>query len=104
LLYRLCGDINPLHADPAVAAQAGFPRPILHGLATFGMACHGLVRGVCGYDPSRLTSIRARLSAPVYPGETLRLAVWRLDGGALAFRARVLERDATVLTHGRAQV
>ena len=104
LLYRLCGDINPLHADPAVAAQAGFPRPILHGLATFGMACHGLVRGVCGYDPSRLTSIRARLSAPVYPGETLRLEVWRLDGGALAFRARVLERDATVLTHGRAQV
>ncbi|KQP36316.1 MaoC/PaaZ C-terminal domain-containing protein [Pseudorhodoferax sp. Leaf274] len=104
LLYRLSGDINPLHADPAFAARAGFPRPILHGLATFGVACHGLVKGLCGYDPARLKAIRARLSAPVYPGETLRLEAWRLEGGALAFRGRLVERDVTVLTHGRAQL
>lgn len=104
LLYRLSGDINPLHADPAFAAKAGFARPILHGLATFGVACHGLVKGLCDYDPTRLKAIRARLSAPVYPGETLRLETWRLDGGALAFRGRLVERDVTVLTHGRAQL
>ena len=104
LLYRLSGDINPLHAEPAFAAKAGFPRPILHGLATFGVACHGLVKSLCDYDPTRLKSIRARLSAPVYPGETVRLEAWRLDGGALAFRGRVAERDVTVLTHGRAQL
>ena len=104
LLYRLSGDINPLHAEPAFAAKAGFPRPILHGLATFGVACHGLVKSLCDYDPTRLKSIRARLSAPVYPGETVRLEAWRLDDGALAFRGRVAERDVTVLTHGRAQL
>lgn len=104
LLYRLSGDINPLHADPAFAAKAGFARPILHGLATFGVACHGLVKSFCDDDPTRLKAIRARLSAPVYPGETLRLEAWRLDGGALAFRGRLVERDVTVLTHGRAQL
>jgi len=104
LLYRLSGDLNPLHVDPDVATQAGFSRPILHGLATFGMACHGLVKGFCDYDPSRLKSIRARLSSPVYPGETLRLEAWQLDDTMLAFRGRLRERDVTVLSHGRAQL
>jgi acyl dehydratase len=104
LLYRLSGDLNPLHVDPAVAAQAGFPRPILHGLATYGLACYGIVSACCGHDPTRLKSIRARLSSPVYPGETIRLEAWRLGAGEIAFRGRVAERDMVVLSHGRAVV
>ena len=77
LVYRLSGDLNPLHVDPAVATRAGFPRPILHGLATWGIACHRLVQACCGGDATRLRSFRARLSGPVYPGETLRVEVWR---------------------------
>ena len=103
LIYRLSGDINPLHSDPEVAAQAGFPRPILHGLATYGVACHGLVKACCGYDPARLTSISARFSAPTYPGDAIRLEFWKA-GDEVAFRARVPARDVTVLSHGRAQV
>lgn len=102
LLYRLSGDLNPLHVDPAVAARAGFPRPILHGLATYGAACHGIVKAFCDYDPARLKSIRARLSSPVFPGETIRLECWRTADGAIAFRGRVDERNVVVLTHGRA--
>ena len=101
LLYRLSGDYNPLHSDPDVATAAGFPRPILHGLATYGAACHGLVKGFCGYDPARLKSISARFSAPAYPGDLIRLECWKL-GDEVAFRARVPARDVVVLSHGRA--
>ena len=100
LLYRLSGDLNPLHVDPAVAARAGFERPILHGLATYGMAGYGLVHLVCQDDPRRLVSMRARLTAPVFPGETLRLQVWKMTEQACAFRALVVERDMQVLGHG----
>ncbi len=103
LLYRLSGDINPLHAEPAFAAKAGFPRPILHGLATWGIAGRGLVAAYADFDPTRLSGLRARLSAPVYPGETIRLEGWR-DGDEVAFRARVVERDVLVLTNGRARI
>lgn len=99
LLYRLNGDMNPLHADPAVAAEAGFPGPILHGLCTFGVVGHALLTAVCGGDPTRVKSMAARFSAPVYPGETLRSEIWLQDGAA-AFRARVVERDLVVLTNG----
>lgn len=102
LLYRLSGDFNPLHVDPDVAAKAGFTKPILHGLATYGAACHGIVKSFCDYDPARLKSIRARLSSPVYPGETIRLDCWRGADGVIAFRGRVVERDLVVLTNGRA--
>jgi acyl dehydratase len=104
LLYRLSGDLNPLHADPAVAAKAGFPKPILHGLATYGNACRGLIARCCDHDAARLQSIRARLSAPVYPGETLVLEGWRLDGEELAFSASVKERGVQVLANGRALI
>jgi acyl dehydratase len=104
LLYRLSGDTNPLHVDPAVAARAGFPRPILHGLATYGNACRGIIAKCCDYDTSRLKSIRARLTAPVYPGETLVLDCWRVGGAEVAFRASVKERGVQVLGNGRAQV
>ena len=100
-IYRLCGDYNPLHIDPEIAARAGFARPILHGLCTFGIAGRGLLKGVCGNDPARLKSIAARFSAPTYPGDTIRVECWKL-GREVAFRARVPERDVVVLSHGRA--
>ncbi len=101
LIYRLSGDFNPLHSDPEVAAKAGFARPILHGLATYGAACHGLIKGYCGYQPARLKSMSARFSAPTYPGDLIRLECWKV-GDEVAFRARVPARDVTVLSHGRA--
>jgi acyl dehydratase len=103
LIYRLSGDVNPLHAEPEFAKAAGFPRPILHGLASFGVAGHALLKSVCGYDPARLTAIAGRFSAPVYPGETIRTEIWR-DGNVVSFRARALERDAIVVNNGRAEV
>jgi acyl dehydratase len=103
LVYRLSGDVNPLHAEPEFAKAAGFPRPILHGLATFGVAGHALLKTVCGYEPARLTAMAGRFSAPVYPGETIRTEIWR-DGGVLSFRARVVERDVVAINNGRAEI
>ncbi|WP_426954787.1 MaoC/PaaZ C-terminal domain-containing protein [Muricoccus radiodurans] len=100
LLYRLNGDLNPLHMDPAVARKAGFERPILHGLCTFGVVCHALVRALCGGDPARFGSVALRFSAPVFPGETIRTEFWEGPDGA-AFRARVVERDKVVVSNGR---
>lgn len=99
LFYRLCGDRNPLHSDPDVAAAAGFDRPILHGLCTYGHACHAIVEEMCDYDSARMTGFEARFSAPVFPGETIRTEMWDEDGG-VAFRAVVPERDAVVLNNG----
>ncbi|GAA5232326.1 3-alpha,7-alpha,12-alpha-trihydroxy-5-beta-cholest-24-enoyl-CoA hydratase [Verticiella sediminum] len=104
LIYRLSGDTNPLHADPAVAQRAGFARPILHGLCTWGRAAHAVIERACGDDPARLSAFRARLSAPVYPGETLLLSLWHEDDGRIAFQARVRERDVIVLDQGWAHV
>ena len=103
LIYRLSGDLNPLHADPAVAQAAGFPRPILHGLGSFGVAAHALLKTLCGYDPTRLVSFACRFSAPVFPGETLRTEMWR-DGNVVSFRARVAGRDAIAINNGRAEL
>ena len=103
LLYRLCADRNPLHSEPAFARKAGFDRPILHGLGTYGVACHALLASLCDYDPSRLKSLFARFSAPVFPGETIRVEIYR-EGGEIAFRARARERDRVVLDNGRAQI
>ena len=101
LLYRLNGDENPLHIDPERAEAAGFPRPILHGAATFGIAAHAVLRCAADYDPARLLSIEARFAKPVFPGETIRTELWR-DGGRIAFRCRVVERDEVVVNNGRA--
>ena len=103
LIYRLSGDYNPLHADPAFANAAGFPRPILHGLGTFGVSGHALLKSMCGYDPARLMSFSCRFSAPVFPGETIRTEMWR-DGDVVSFRARVVERDVIAINNGRAEV
>jgi len=103
LIYRLSGDYNPLHADPAIAKAAGFDRPILHGLGTFGVSGHAVLKTLCGYDPARLVSFSGRFSAPVFPGETIRTEMWR-DGAVVSFRARVLERDVIAINNGRAEV
>jgi acyl dehydratase len=103
LIYRLSGDINPLHAEPQFARDAGFPRPILHGLATFGIAGHAILKSVCGYDPARLAAMSGRFSAPVFPGETIRTEMWR-DGRVISFRARVVERDIIAINNGRAEI
>ena len=98
LYYRMNGDPNPLHADPAAAGKAGFDRPILHGLCTMGVVAHALLRALAGYDAGALRHIELRFAAPVFPGETIRTEIWR-DG---SFRARVVERDTVVVNHGRA--
>lgn len=99
LLYALSGDDNPLHWDPAFARRAGFDRPILHGLATFGVAARALTALVCGGDPALLRSISARFTAPVLPGRTLQVAVWSdRDGRGASFR--VLDGSTVVLDHG----
>lgn len=103
LIYRLSGDYNPLHADPAVAAAAGFPRPILHGLCTFAVAGRAILRACCDDDPTRLKQIKVRFSAPVFPGETIRSEIWR-DGATVSYRARALERDIVVLNNGFAEI
>lgn len=100
LVYRLNGDFNPLHIDPDVAEAAGFDRPILHGLCTFGVVCHALLKSLCGYDPAQFGRMDLRFSSPVFPGETIRTEIWKQEGGA-AFRARVLERDKVVVSNGR---
>ena len=103
LLYRLNGDYNPLHADPAIAEKAGFKAPILHGLASFGIAARAVLQSLNNTDSSRLKSFGLRFSAPVYPGETIRTEIWR-DGNEVSFRARVPERDVIALTNGLAVV
>lgn len=100
LLYRLNGDHNPLHSDPGVAARAGFPRPILHGLATFGIVGRALLQAVCGGDPAHFGRMECRFSAPVFPGETIRTEIWPQAGGA-AFRSSVVERAVPVVANGR---
>lgn len=103
LIYRLSGDYNPLHADPAYAQKAGFKMPILHGRCTFSIAGHALLRTCCGYDPARFKSMEGRFSAPVYPGETIRTEMWR-SGNLVSFRSTVPARGVTVLNNGRAEI
>jgi acyl dehydratase len=99
LIYRLSGDRNPLHSDPDFAANAGFQRPILHGLCSFGIAGYAILGTYCDYDSHHLREFDLRFSAPVYPGETIRTEMWRGDG-TVQFQSRVLERDLVVLKNG----
>lgn len=92
LWYRLCGDRNPLHVDPAFAAHAGFPRPILHGLCTYGIVAKAAVDALLDGDPERVAGYQARFAGVVFPGETLRTEMWREDG-QLVLRASVADRD-----------
>ena len=103
LIYRLSGDYNPLHAEPAAAQKAGYPRPILHGRCTFSVAGHAILKTCCGYDPARFRSMAGRFSSPVYPGETIRTEIWR-NGSIVSFRSTVPARGVTVLNNGRAEI
>ncbi|WP_107653881.1 MaoC family dehydratase [Nocardia suismassiliense] len=97
LLYRMCGDRNPLHSDPEFARAAGFPAPILHGLCTYGIVCKTVTDTVLGSDASRVTGFRARFAGVLYPGETIRTRIWQQDN-ELTIAATVVEReDAPVL-------
>jgi acyl dehydratase len=104
LLYRLNGDVNPIHADPDFAAKAGFPAPILHGLCTFGHAARAAILTLCGGDPDRLASIEGRFSKPVLPGETIVTQLWPSGDGTALLRAHTAESGEPVLTLGRAVV
>lgn len=104
LIYRLSGDYNPIHADPAPARAAGFDRPILHGLCTMGIATRALLRARAGNDPARLTSMFVRFSRPVFPGETIVTEIFDQEGGVVRFRCRSKERDVVVLDRGHAVI
>jgi acyl dehydratase len=100
LLYRLTGDLNPLHVDPVRAREVGFDRPILHGMCVYAVALRAMMGAYAGYDPARIVSHRARFAAPVYPGDRLAFDLWR-DGASVYFEARVEARGVTVLKRGR---
>jgi acyl dehydratase len=100
LLYRLSGDRNPLHSDPKIAKMAGFPRPILHGLCSYGTACRAVLKTICKYDHTMITGFDVRFSAPVFPGETIVTEMWK-DGNVVSFRSKVKERDIVVLNNGK---
>jgi acyl dehydratase len=102
LLYRLTGDLNPLHSDPEHARAVGFERPILHGAATYGIAAHAVVRHI-DYRAEQLASIEARFVRPVFPGDTLRTEIWQ-QGHRISFQSSVPSRDGYVLTNGLAML
>jgi acyl dehydratase len=100
LLFRLCGDRNPLHADPLQARRAGFDRPVLHGLCSYGVACRAILRTVCNYDHTLICGFDARFTSPVYPGDTLTTEMWQ-DRNVVAFRCLVRSRGVVVIDNGK---
>jgi acyl dehydratase len=103
LLYRLSADPNPLHVEPALARVAGFPRPILHGLASFGMVARALLESVCDYEAARLMSLSARFSGAFFPGESMKVELWK-SGENFQFRATAIGRGVEVLRNGVAAI
>ncbi|EKF22167.1 MaoC-like dehydratase [Mycolicibacterium hassiacum DSM 44199] len=97
LLYRMCGDRNPLHSDPEFAKAAGFPRPILHGLCTYGMTCKAMVDNLLDGDTSRVRSYSARFAGVVFPGETLTARIWKEGDGFSAVVTAPARDDAVAL-------
>jgi acyl dehydratase len=102
LLYRLSGDRNPLHSDPTYAQRAGFERPILHGLCTYGFAGRAVLHAAAGGDPDRVRSVSTRFAKPVYPGDALHVDLWNAADG-VRFRVRT-DADVVVLDRGRATI
>lgn len=104
LVYRLSGDMNPLHADPVFAKMAGFEQPILHGLASYGIVCKAVIDGILDGDPAALQSYSARFTGSLYPGETIETSVWRVQN-QLILRAVCPERDGQpLLTHATMEI
>lgn len=100
MLYRLSGDRNPLHSDPSFAKLAGFDKPILHGLCTYGFTGRALLHALCDSDTSRFKHMEGRFSTPVYPGDRLDVHIW-VDGKEAVFQTRVA--DAVVLDAGKVE-
>lgn len=103
LIYRLAGDYNPLHIDPEVARSAGFDRPILHGLAAYGMVGRALIKVLCDDDPVRLRRLDVRFTSPAYPGEPLHVEIWKMGAGDAAFRLVASGRKVVVVDFGRVE-
>ena len=103
LIYRLLGGRSRIHSHPGDARAQGFDGPIMHGLSTWGHACHVILAEACDYDPARLTAFSADFKAPVYPGETLTLRLWH-EGQAVYFEAIAAERGVLVLSNGNAMI
>jgi acyl dehydratase len=104
LLYRLSGDVNPLHADPAIGRMAGFGKPILHGLCTYGHAARAVILNACGGDGDRLRAFDAQFRKPVWPGDTLVTEGWKEPGGRVVFTVKTKERGEAVITNAYADV
>jgi acyl dehydratase len=100
MVYALCGDRNPLHRDPEFAKKAGFDVPILHGLCSYGIACHAVLKTMLDYDQTRMTGFDVRFSSPVFPGETQVVEMWK-DDGVISFRVRLKERDVVSINNGK---
>ncbi len=103
LIYRLSGDLNPVHSHPAVARQAGFRQPIAHGMCSLGMACRAALRLLCDDRPERLRSMSIRFASPVYPGERLRFEFFG-NSAHLRWRVRAAQRNVTVLDRGELEL
>jgi acyl dehydratase len=102
VLYRLSGDVNPLHVDPIAASFAGFPRPILHGLCTFGFVGRAVLRGICGNRVDLIKEFGVRFAAPVYPNEAIATQGWNMGDGMHFLRAACKGRE--VLSNAYARV
>jgi len=100
LIYALNGDRNPIHRDPVIAKKAGFEKPISHGLCSYGIACHAVVKGMLNYDQTLITGFDVRFSAPAYPGETHVVEIWK-DNNVISFRTTIKERGVVCINNGK---
>ena len=100
LMYRLTGDCNPLHIDPRAASAAGFPAPILHGLASYGMVGRALIKKLCGDNPRHMRELRMQFTDVVFPGEPLCLQMWDVATGKATFRVVASRREHVVIDLG----
>lgn len=103
-IYRLSGDFNPLHVDPVIAVEAGFERPVMHGLCNMGLVCLSLLQNFCSWRPVALRELSLRFSHPVYPGDQMQLECWDEGGGLIRFRARVKGSRALAIDRGMARI
>jgi acyl dehydratase len=103
LIYRLNGDKNPLHIEPAFAHRAGFKTPVVHGLCTYGISSFAILDRICGFDGTRIKSIQTRYTAPVFPGDVVRTEIWEM-GSRVRFRATVPARGTTALDMGEIEL